>query len=113
MSCSRRRTGRPVSKQQIVQSCSVPHQPYPPPVTLPRISLHRPCFSCAGEPLYKVFASARKLASIAALEQDGIATVQLDVTKTDSITNAVAHVLKAAGSSLYRQSVVLAFTLMP
>ena len=57
----------------------------------------------AEEPLYRVFASARSLQSIAALKEDGIETVQLDVTKEDSIAAAVAHVIDTAGVTLPKQ----------
>ena len=53
---------------------------------------------CTGEPLYRVFASARSLKSIAALKEDGIETVELDVTKADSISSAVAHIIETAGA---------------
>ena len=45
-----------------------------------------------------MFASARSLKSIAKLKDDGIETVQLDVTQAESIAAAVAHVVDTAGA---------------
>lgn len=49
-----------------------------------------------GKKLWRVFASARKLESLLKLKEDGIETVQLDVTKQESVDAAIAAVLKAA-----------------
>ena len=46
---------------------------------------------------YRVFASARNPKSIQDLQQEGISTVSLDVTSTESVQQAVAAVVRDAG----------------
>jgi len=50
---------------------------------------------------YEVFASARKEEDVARLKEEGLNTLQLDVTDTDSIDRALESVLAQTGGTLY------------
>lgn len=47
-----------------------------------------------GSPHYKVYASARRIGDLSALEAAGISTVALDVTSESSVQKAIAHILQ-------------------
>ena len=50
---------------------------------------------------YEVFASARNQDDVLRLQDEGLHALQLDVTDTDSIDKALAHVLEQTGGTLY------------
>ena len=50
---------------------------------------------------YEVFASARKEEDVLRLKEEGLNALQLDVTDTDSIDNALKSVLTQTGGTLY------------
>jgi NAD(P)-dependent dehydrogenase (short-subunit alcohol dehydrogenase family) len=50
---------------------------------------------------YRVFATARRAESVAALNNEGLESLQLDLDDSDSIQAAVSEILKRSGGELY------------